>query len=199
VQDAVNLGWKLARVLAGTSPDELLDTYHRERHPVGARAVRTTMAAVALATPDDRHQALRETMAELVGLDETRRYLAAVLTGLEVHYDLGGDHPVVGRRMPDLDLRTSTGATRVFDLLHDARPILLHLGDGDDAARVDVAAWPRVRTVDAIGDGAWDLPVVGTVPAPAAVLVRPDGHVAWAGELADPALPRALTTWFGPA
>lgn len=195
VQDAVNLGWKLAQVVSGTSPESLLDTYHAERHPVGARVLHNTMAQVALAGPDDRHQALRDTVAELLGMDEPRRRIAAMLSGLDIGYDLGQGHPLLGRRMPDLDLRTADGPTRVFDLLNDARPVLLNLGG---PAAADISPWAdRLRWVDAAYDGGWELPVVGEVPAPAAVAIRPDGHVAWAGDLADPGLSHALAKWFG--
>ncbi len=196
VQDAVNLGWKLAQVVRGTTPDSLLDTYHAERHPVGARVLRHTMTEVALAAPDERHQALRDTVAELVRMDEPRQHLAGMLSGLDIRYDLGDGHPLLGRRMPDLDLETAAGPTRVFALLHAARPVLLVLGD---TGTFDLTPWAdRVRRVDARADGTWELPVVGEVAAPPAVLIRPDGHVAWTGELADPALPHALERWFGP-
>lgn len=202
VQDAVNLGWKLAQVMKGVSPASLLDTYHAERHPVGARVLRSTEAQVALTSHDDRHQALRGVMAELLAMDEPRRHLAAAITGLDIHYDLGEGHPLLGRRMPDLDLRTADGPTRVFTLLHDARPVLVDLesaGGLDGAGRVDIAPWAdRVRMVDARYDGGWELPLLGEVSAPATVLIRPDGYVAWVGEPTDPALARALTTWFGP-
>lgn len=195
VQDAVNLGWKLAQVVKGTSPDALLDTYHAERHPVGARVLHNTAAQVALSTSDDRHQALRDTMAELLAMDEPRRHLAAMLSALDVGYDLGEGHPLLGRRMPDLDVHTADGPTRVFRLLHAARPVLLDLGA---AGSFDIAPWAgRVRLVEAKHTGVWELPVIGEVPAPPAVLIRPDGHVAWAGDLTDPGLPRALTRWFG--
>jgi 3-(3-hydroxy-phenyl)propionate hydroxylase len=195
VQDAVNLGWKLAQVIEETSPESLLDTYHAERHPVGARVLHNTMAQVALSHPGDRHQALRETMTELLSMDEPRRRIAAMLSGIDIHYDLGDGHPLVGRRMPDLDLHTAAGPTRTFDLLHDARPVLLDLGE---AGGFDLSPWAgRVRLVDARHEGGWELPVLGEVAAPPAVLIRPDGHVAWAGDLADPALPGALSRWFG--
>jgi 2-polyprenyl-6-methoxyphenol hydroxylase-like FAD-dependent oxidoreductase len=195
VQDAVNLGWKLAQVVAGTSPESLLDTYHAERHPVGARVLHNTMAQVALSRPGDRHEALRETVAELLSMEEPRKRVAGMVSGLDIHYDLGEGHPLVGRRVPDLDLETSDGATRVSVLLHDARPLLLHLGG---PGGFDVSPWAgRVRLVDARYDGPWQLPVLGEVAAPAAVLVRPDGHVAWVGDLTDEALPGALTSWFG--
>jgi 2-polyprenyl-6-methoxyphenol hydroxylase-like FAD-dependent oxidoreductase len=195
VQDAVNLGWKLAQVVRGSSPDSLLDTYHAERHPVGARVLHNTMTAVALSYPDDRHQALRETMAELLGMDEPRRRIAGMLTGLDIRYDLGDGHPLLGRRMPDLDLQTGIGPTRVFTLLHDARAVLLNLGA---PGRFDASPWSdRVRLVDAAHDGALELPVLGEVASPEAVLIRPDGHVAWVGALTDTELPRALSSWFG--
>ncbi|HEX6238118.1 MAG TPA: FAD-dependent monooxygenase [Acidimicrobiales bacterium] len=197
VQDAVNLGWKLAQVVDGTSPESLLDTYHAERHPVGARVLRNTMAQVALSRPDDRHQALRDTMAELLGMDEPRRWIAGMLSGLDIHYDLGDGHPLLGRRMPDLDLQTADGPTRVFSLLHDARPVLLNLGE---PGGFDISPWTkRARFVDAKHAGVWELPGLGEVAAPPAVLIRPDGHVAWSGQLTDPDLPRALATWFGAA
>ena len=197
VQDAVNLGWKLAQVVNKTSPESLLDTYHAERHPVGARVLRNTMAQVALSSPDDRHQALRDIMTELLGLDEPRRRIAAMLCGLDIQYDLGDGHPLLGRRMPDLDIETAGGPTRVFTLLHDARPVLLNLGE---PGGIDLSPWAhRVRLVDARHDGAWELPLLGEVAAPQAVLIRPDGHVAWAGDVADPALLHTLAFWFGAA
>jgi 3-(3-hydroxy-phenyl)propionate hydroxylase len=202
VQDAVNLGWKLAQVVDGTSPDSLLDSYHAERHPVAARVLQNTMAQVALSSPnpsldDHRHQALRDTMTELLRMDEPRRRVAAMLCALDIHYDLGEGHPLLGRRMPDLDLHTADGPTRVFTLLHEARPVLLNLGE---RGGFDISAWAnRVRLIDAKHAGAWALPVIGEVAAPAAVLIRPDGHVAWTGALTDPALPRALEHWFGAA
>jgi 2-polyprenyl-6-methoxyphenol hydroxylase-like FAD-dependent oxidoreductase len=196
VQDAVNLGWKLAQVVKGTSSEALLDTYHAERHPVAARALRNTMASVALRRADDRTSALRETTSELLSMDEPRKRFAGMLSGLDVHYDLGEGHPLLGRRMPDLDLATSDGVQRVFSLLHHARPVLLNLGE---RGRLDVGPLPaRVQRVDAEFVGSWELPVLGVVPAPTAVLVRPDGYVAWVAGPTGQALGEALTTWFGP-
>ena len=196
VQDAVNLGWKLALVIKGTSPESLLDTYHAERHPVGARVLRTTMAQTALSRGDERMDAVRETMSELLRMDEPRKRYAGMMSGLDVHYDLGNGHPLLGRRMPDLDLVTESGQKRVFTLLHDARPILLNLGE---PGAFDITPWAdRVRRIDARYAGAWELPVLGAVTAPAAVLIRPDGHVAWVGDGTDQGLRDALTTWFGP-
>jgi 3-(3-hydroxy-phenyl)propionate hydroxylase len=196
VQDAVNLGWKLAQVANGTSPEGLLDTYHAERHPVGARVLHNTMAQIALINPDDRHEALRETMTELLGMDEPRRRIAAMLCALDVHYGLGEGHPLLGRRMPDLDLLTADGSLRVFTLLHDARPVLLNLGEPGD---LGITPWAhRVLAFDAEYAGDWELPVLGQVAAPAAVLIRPDGYVAWVGDGTDTGLRDALTTWFGP-
>ena len=196
VQDAVNLGWKLAQVVEQTSPESLLDTYHAERHPVGARVLKTTMALTALARQDDRIDALGDTVGELVSLDEPRNRMAGRLSGLDIHYDLGEGHPLLGRRVPDLDVVTADGPLRVFSLLHDARPVLLNFGQPGGA---DVTPWvDRVQMVDAEYEGPWELPVIGPVAAPAAVLIRPDGYVGWVGEVTDPALPDALTTWFGP-
>ncbi len=195
VQDAVNLGWKLAQVVNGASADGLLDTYHAERHPVAARVLRTTMAHVALRRQDERTEALRETIAELLGADEARNGFAAMGSGLDIHYDLGEGHPLLGRRMPDLDLVTADGPLRVFTLLHDARPVLLNLGE---PGGFDIAPWAdRVQLIDAKYDGAWELPALGTVTAASAVLIRPDGYVAWVGDLTRPGLADALTTWFG--
>jgi len=179
IQDAVNLGWKLAQVLHGTSPEGLLDSYHEERHPVAARALRHTMAQAALQRQDARIQALADLVSELAILDEPRKRLAGTVSGLDIHYAVGEGHPLLGRRMPDLDLVTAGGPRRVFELLHDARPLLLDLGH---PGGLDIAPWAdRVRRVDATYRGAWELPVLGPVTAPAAVLVRPDGYVAWTG------------------
>jgi 3-(3-hydroxy-phenyl)propionate hydroxylase len=197
VQDAVNLGWKLAQVIDKTSPESLLDTYHDERHPIGARVLHNTMAQVALSRTDERSKALRDTVLELLSMDEPRKRIAAMISGLDIHYDLGDGHPLLGRRMPDLDVHTADGPTRVFTLLHDARPVLLNLGE---PGGFDITPWAaRVQMIDAQHVGTWELPVLGEVTAPSAVLIRPDGHVAWAGELTDPELPRALATWFGAA
>ena len=192
MQDAVNLGWKLAQVVHRTSPDSLLDTYHAERHPVGARVLRNAMAQMALLRPDDRTKALRDITSELLSMDEPRKRFAAMMSGLGIRYDLGEGHPLLGHRMPDLDVVTADGPVRVFTLLHDARPVLLNLGE---PAGFDITPWAdRVKLIEAKYDGAWELPALGAITAAGAVLIRPDGYVAWAGErpLAD-----ALTTWFG--
>jgi 2-polyprenyl-6-methoxyphenol hydroxylase-like FAD-dependent oxidoreductase len=194
VQDAVNLGWKLAQVVHRTSPESLLDTYHAERHPVAARVLRNTMAQTALMRVDDRIEALRETVSQLLSMEEPRKRFAAMMSGLDIHYDLGEGHPLLGRRMPDLDLVTADGPVRMFTLLHDARPVLLDLGA---PGSLDIAPWSdRVRLIDAEHAGEWELPVVGSVTAPTAVLIRPDGYVAWVGERTDVGLTDALTTWF---
>jgi len=197
VQDAVNLGWKLAQVVKGTSPDGLLDTYEAERHPVAALVLRNSLAQVALLRrPDDRINALRETLSELLGMDEPRKRFAAMMSGLDVSYDCGEGHPLLGRRMPDLELITVGGPQRAFTLLHAARPVLLNFGAPE---KLDIAPWAdRLRSFDVAYTGEWELPVCGVVSAPTAVLIRPDGHVAWVGEGSDAGLRDALTLWFGP-
>ena len=192
----MNLGWKLAQVVHQTAPESLLDTYHAERYPVAARVLRNTMAQVALFRQDDRIEALRDTVSELLSMDEPRRRFAAMMSGLDIHYDLGEGHPLLGRRMPDLDLVTANGPRRVFTLLHNARPVLLNLGE---PGAFDIAPWAsRVQLIDAKYSGTWELPVLGVVTAPSAVLIRPDGYVAWVGDSTRVGLADALATWFGP-
>ena len=195
LQDAVNLGWKLAQVIEGISPDSLLDTYQAERHPVAARAMRNTMAHVALRRRDERTKALGDYLGEFLAMDGPRKRMAGEISALDVHYDLGEGHPLLGRRMPDLDLVTATGPLRTYALLHDARPVLINFGE---PGSIDAAAWAqRVRLIEAKYDGAWELPVLGTVDAPGAVLVRPDGHVAWVGDGTAEGLVDALSAWCG--
>ncbi len=195
VQDAVNLGWKLAQVVNGTSPESLLDTYQDERHPVAARALQHTMAQTALQRQDVRMKAVVEMVSELASMDEPRKRLAGIVSGLDIHYDLGEGHPLLGRRAPDLDLVTADGPIRVFELLHGAKPVLLNLGE---PGGFDITPWAeRVQLIDATYVGTWELPVLGEVTAPGAVLIRPDGYVVWVGDGADSGLREALTTWFG--
>ena len=194
VQDAVNLGWKLAQVVNGTSPESLLDTYQGERHPVAARALQHTMALGVLQRGDERIKALVDVVSELASMDEPRKRLAGIISGLDIHYDLGEGHPLLGRRMPDLDLVTAHGSLRIFTLLHDAKPVLLNLGE---PGGVDITPWSdRVQLIDAVYVGLWELPVLGAVTAPAAVLIRPDGYVAWVWDGTDEGLRDALTAWF---
>lgn len=195
LQDAVNLGWKLAQVIKGMSSDGLLDSYQAERHPVGARVLRNTMAQIALLRRAEAHlAAARDCLSELLGAEDARKKFAGMMSGLDIRYDLGGGHPLLGRRMPDLDLEMDGGSSRVYALLHEARPLLLDFGCG-----LDIAPWAdRVRRIDARYEGAWELPVLGMVAAPGAVLVRPDGYVAWVGKQNTPDLAKALTNWFGP-
>jgi 3-(3-hydroxy-phenyl)propionate hydroxylase len=196
VQDAVNLGWKLAQVVNRTSPASLLDTYHAERRPVAARVLHNTMAASAVRRPDDRSKALGDYVSEFLGMDEPRTRMAAEMSGLSVHYDLGEGHQLLGRRMPDLDLVTANVPIRVFTLLHAARPALINLGE---PGALHIARWAdRVQRIDAKYEGAWELPAIGEVAAPSAVLIRPDGYVAWVGERTQVGLADALTKWFGP-
>ncbi|MGP0029505.1 MAG: FAD-dependent monooxygenase [Acidimicrobiales bacterium] len=195
VQDAVNLGWKLAQVVNGASPERLLDTYQEERHPVAARALRHTMALGVLQRADERMMALVDLVSQLALMDEPRKRLAGVISGLDIRYDLGEGHPLLGRRMPDLDLVAADGPLRVFTLLHEAEAVLLNFGE---PGGLDITPWAaRVQLIDADYVGPWELPVRGVVTAPTAVLIRPDGYVAWVGEGTDTGLREALTTWFG--
>lgn len=195
-QDAVNLGWKLAQVVKRTTPESLLDTYHAERHPVAARALRMTMAQAALRRTDERTRALGDIVAELVRMDKPRKRLAAEMSGLGIHFDFGEGHPLLGRRMPDLDLVMASGPMRVFTLLHEARPVLISFVEPGE---FDITPWEdRVRRIDARYGGPWELPEIGAVAAPSAVLIRPDGYVAWVGEQTQAGLAEALTAWFGP-
>lgn len=195
IQDAVNLGWKLAAVIKGEAPDSLLDTYHSERHPVAERVLHNTMAQTPLSEAGPRMDALRDIVAELLSMDEPRRRIAGMMSGLDIHYDLGEGHPLLGRRVPDVDVATADGPTRVYAYLHMARPVLFNFGE---PGSLDAGQWAdRVQLVDAKYSGTWELPVLGEVSAPDAVLVRPDGYVAWVGEGSDDGLREALTRWLG--
>jgi hypothetical protein len=195
MQDAVNLGWKLAQVVKGTSSESLLETYHDERHPVAARALRHSMAQGVLQRGDARTKALVDVVSEVAVMDEPRKQLAGMISGLDIHYDLGDGHPLLGRRMPDLDLMCASGPLRVFTLLHKATPVLLTLGGPSD---LGITPWTqRVQVIDARYPGQWELPVIGPVAAPHAVLIRPDGYVAWVGDGTTGGLRDALTLWFG--
>jgi 3-(3-hydroxy-phenyl)propionate hydroxylase len=154
------------------------------------------MAQGALLRRDERIKPLVDVVSELASMDEPRKRIAGIISGLDIHYDLGEGHPLLGRRMPDLDLVTSDGPLRVFELLHDAKPVLLNLGE---PGGFDLTPWAdRVKLIDAEYAGVRELPVLGTVTAPTAVVVRPDGYVAWVGDRTHLGLPEALTTWFGP-
>lgn len=193
VQDSVNLGWKLAQVIKGTSSETLLDTYHSERHPVAARVLKNTMAQSALRRTDDHTKALAEYVAGFLASDDTRKRVVAEMSGLGVHYNLDDGHPLLGRRMPDLDIVTAEGQARVFTLLHDARPVFINFGEP-----IDISPWnDRIVSIHATYDGAWELPEIGVVASPSAVLIRPDGYVAWVGEGNQAGLVEALTAWFG--
>ncbi|WP_394425986.1 FAD-dependent monooxygenase [Streptomyces sp. SGAir0957] len=203
VQDAVNLGWKLGAVVRGDAPDGLLDTYHAERHPVAERVLQNTRAQSALVRPGPQTDALREVFGALMVFDDVNRYLRHLLTALDLRYPVDGDHPLAGRRVPDADLKTPEGVVGVHELLHAARPVLLALDGGAWAARAAGGWTDRVDVVEAHSeDDHWPVPAVGDVPAPAALLIRPDGHVAWAADVDEApdaaALRAALTTWVGP-
>jgi aromatic ring hydroxylase-like protein len=135
-------------------------------------------------------------VAELLSMDEPRKRFGAMMSGLDIHYDLGPGHPLLGRRMPDVDLATPNGRLRAFTLLHKARPVLLNLGE---AGGLEITRWAdRVQLIEAGYDGPWELPAIGAVSPATAVLVRPDGYVAWVGEQTQLGLVDALRTWFGP-
>jgi 3-(3-hydroxy-phenyl)propionate hydroxylase len=196
MQDSVNLGWKLAQVVRGAAPDSLLETYDAERRPVGARALDHTMAQSLLQRGDARSVALKATVNELLSVGAARDLIAATVHGLDIHYELGDGHPLLGRRMPDLDLDTADGPLRTYSLLHAGRPALVNFGP---PGAFDVGPWAdRVPLVNASYDGVWELPGLGAVDAPDAVLIRPDGYVAWTAGPADLALADALNRWFGP-
>jgi 3-(3-hydroxy-phenyl)propionate hydroxylase len=193
IQDAVNLGWKLGQVVRGISPESLLDTYQAERHPIAARVLRDTMAQVALLRTDDRTNALRDVFSGLITLNEPRKQLAGMMSGLDVKYDLGEGHPLLGRRIPDLAIGTDSGSVQLFTLLHDARPVLLNLGQ---PGSLDITQWTnRVGVIEARYAETWELPVLGQVSAPTAVLIRPDGYVAWVGEGRTAGLHEAIAVW----
>ena len=193
LQDAVNLGWKLGQVVRGGSGEELLDTYHAERHPAGARALKYTMAQSLFQKSDPRQEALRDLLDEVLGIDAAGTPIAALITGLDVAYYPGPGHPLLGRRMPDLDITTDDGPVRVYSLLHQARPVLLDFG----VPALEVGRAGHARYLPAAYDGEWQLPVLGPVVPPTAVLVRPDGYVAWVGEGSADGLADALTSWCG--
>jgi 2-polyprenyl-6-methoxyphenol hydroxylase-like FAD-dependent oxidoreductase len=195
LQDAVNLGWKLAQVVKGISPDALLDTYHTERHPIGAALLEFTLALTALNRGDEHSTALRGFLANIMKMDEPRRCYAANVSGLDICYGPEGAHPLIGRRLPDLDVTTETGPTRVFNLMHDAHPLFFNFGASEIIMH---KRWGRrVKQINATLESVCELPVIGVVPAPSAVLVRPDGHVAWVGSESSEGLIEALATWFG--
>lgn len=178
IQDAANLGWKLAAVVRGNAPEELLDTYHDERHPVAARVLENTRAQTSLLEPGDNATALRETFRRLMHVEEANERISAEISGLDVCYPSGAEHAVVGRRIPDCDIVIGASRYRLYELLHAARPLLIDFG-----ARLDVEVADTVARVSASCTvGSWRLPVLGWVPVPAALLVRPDGYVAWAGD-----------------
>lgn len=200
VQDAANLGWKLAAEIRGSAPPELLDTYHGERHPVGARVVNNTLAQRILYIGDERMQPMRDVFTELVAHEQVRKHLIGMVTGLDIRYDVGpGDHPLLGRRLPNLELVGEVGGsgkTTTFHLLHRARGVVLDLA-GNSELRAAAAAWRnRVDVIRASPHLAGpDGPLGGINTA----LVRPDGYVAWVGgpgsEPTD--LIESLTRWFG--
>lgn len=197
IQDAVNLGWKLAAAVRGTAPETLFDTYESERHPIAERVLHNTRAQTALMRPGAHTDALRDVMSDLVELPEVRHRLGLMITALDIDYDTKCAHPLAGRRMPDAVLITSTCATRFFELCRRAHPILLLLNR--TPAPTLPTGFEHIDIVTADTPAAtWTLPGVGGIPTPAAVLIRPDGYVAWAtDEPGADGLAEALATWFG--
>ncbi|KOT77079.1 hypothetical protein ADK70_37715 [Streptomyces rimosus subsp. pseudoverticillatus] len=195
-QDAVNLGWKLGATIAGTAPPELLDTYEAERRPIAAGVLRNTRAQAVLIDPDPRYEGLRELMIELLHVPETNRYLAGLISALDVRYPMAGEHPLLGRRVPDLPLVTEDGTRQLSTYFHAARGVLLTLGC-DQPLADEAAAWKdRVDLVAAEGVAEPGSAVDGLT----ALLVRPDGYICWtaAPETGTDGLTDALRTWFGP-
>ncbi|MFD5342486.1 FAD-dependent monooxygenase [Streptomyces anulatus] len=196
IQDTVNLGWKLAAVVRGRAPEALLDTYHGERHPVGQRLLMNTRAQGLLFLSGPEMQPLRDVLSELIPYEAVSRHLAGMVTGLEIHYDVGGGtHPLLGHRMPRIELVGENSKVSSTELLHAGRGILLDLED-NPVLRRRAAGWAdRVDIVTASPHGiAPGSPLFGT----AAVLVRPDGHIAWAAPGSHQDLPTSLERWFGP-
>lgn len=196
IQDAVNLGWKLGAVVNGTAPQDLLDTYHSERHAVGKRLLMNTQAQGLLFLSGPEVQPLRDVLGELIKYEEVAKHLAAMVSGLEITYDVGtGSHPLLGKRMPHLELLTGSGrTTSSTELLHSARGVLLDLTD-NPRLRARAGAWSdRLDIVTATpGAGSAAAELEGTT----AVLVRPDGYVAWAAPGSHHDLPMAIERWFG--
>lgn len=182
VQDAFNLGWKLAAEVVGWAPPGLLDSYHAERHPVGARVLDNTRAQMTLLGTDPGAVALRGLLSRLMDFDEVNAYVTGMITAVGVRYDLGEGHDLLGRRLRDLRLKDG----RLYELLHEGRGLLL-----DRTGRLSVSGWAdRVdHVVDPVAEEELDAP---------ALLLRPDGHIAWVGDR-QPGLVDALTTWFGTA
>ncbi|MGW1360303.1 rifampin monooxygenase [Streptomyces chartreusis] len=180
IQDAFNLGWKLAAAVRGRAPEGLLDTYHAERHPVGAAVLGNTRAQITLLGSEPGPTALRELFSKLMDFAEVNRYVTGMITAVDVRYDFGEGHELLGRRMRDLPLERG----RLYELTHDGRGLLL-----DRTGRLSVKGW--ADRVDHVVDAGEELDV------PAALL-RPDGHVAWVGEDQEELL-EALRRWFGDA
>ncbi|MGA5193732.1 FAD-dependent monooxygenase [Streptomyces exfoliatus] len=197
IQDAVNLGWKLAAVVRGTAPEALLDTYHDERHPVGQRLMMNTRAQGLLFLGGPEIQPLRDVIGELLTHEEVARHLSGMVSGLEIRYDVGtGTNPLLGLRMPHLELVSDTAKTSSTALLHAGRGILLDLEDNAELRRRADGWTDRVDLVTAAPHGVDpDGPLAGV----SAVLVRPDGHVAWVAPGSHHDLPMALGRWFGPS
>ncbi|ATL67681.1 FAD-dependent monooxygenase [Nocardia terpenica] len=188
LQDAINLGWKLAAQIRGWAPEGLLDTYESERRPVGERVMMSSLTQSALMASGAEVTALRQLFGELLTLPSTVEHIARTMSGTDIRYDVGSDHPLAGRFFPEATVETATGPRRIAELLHSGRPLLLDL---TGTLAPHAADWSdRVDTVVATAADA---------PA-AAMLIRPDGYIAWATDDSEPGdLPEVLARWFGPA
>ncbi|MFG2376871.1 FAD-dependent monooxygenase [Streptomyces sp. NPDC048504] len=196
IQDSVNLGWKLAAVLRGAAPTALLDTYHGERHEVGRRLLLNTRAQSLIILGGEDVQPLRGVLAELAQYEEVARHLAAKASGLDIRYDVGGGHPLLGARMPHLELDEAGRETSSTALLRAGRGVLLDLTDNPHLRR-RAADW--ADRIDVVTARAKDLPRGSALQGVGGVLLRPDGHVAWIAPGSHFDLPTALERWFGPA
>lgn len=195
IQDAVNLGWKLAAVVNGWAPQGLLDTYHTERHAVGKRLLMNTRAQGLLFLSGPEVQPLRDVLGELIGYEDVAKHLAAMVSGLEINYDVGsGDHPLLGRRMPQVELTVGQRRRTSRELLHSARGVLL---DFEDNARLRARAADWADRVDIVTADPGERTPASGLHATSAVLIRPDGYVAWAAPGSHNDLPMALERWFG--
>jgi 2-polyprenyl-6-methoxyphenol hydroxylase-like FAD-dependent oxidoreductase len=201
MQDAFNLGWKLAAVMRGDAPDDLLDTYHGERHSADADILKVIRAQSVLCDPGPRTAELYEIFTHLVGFGDVDRYLSARLSGLDMRYPIAGEHPLLGRRVPDVSIQCDGAASRIYNLLHPAKGVLLDLSASEQLCAAASGWKGRVEVVQAsCSSDPWEVPGAEAISVPTAVLIRPDGYVCWVNDAdQDLSLLReSLTKWCGP-